>query len=168
MKKNLSVFIISFSVILLDQFTKWVVKVNVPFLSRTEVFPGLDITHLRNPGIAFGILRDMPSEIMFYFYIFVLVAVTAVVAFFLQKIDEKHKVPRYALACILGGAIGNSIDRFLCGYVTDFIAVYWPPNPDALWPPFNVADSAITVGTISMMIALFTGPRWEESKCLPE
>ncbi len=168
MKKNQSVFIISFSVVLFDQFTKWVVKANVPLFSRTEVFPGFDITHLRNPGIAFGMLRDMPSDIMFYFYVFILITVTIVIAFLLQKMDEKHTVPKYALACIFGGAIGNSIDRFLYGYVTDFIAVYWPKNPEMLWPPFNVADSAITVGAVSMIIVICIGRYGEKGKCSPE
>ena len=153
MRNYLGVFVISFLIVALDQLTKWLVKAHVPFLSRINVFSWLDITHLRNPGIAFGMLSDMPEDIRLYFYIVVFVVVLTVIFFVLLRIDEEQRVFRYALAFVLGGAIGNSIDRFAFGYVTDFIAVYWPGNPDLLWPPFNVADSAITVGAISILIS---------------
>ena len=152
MRNYLGVFVISFLVVSLDQLTKWLVKAHVPFLSRINVFSWFDITHLRNPGIAFGMLSDMSESVRLYFYVVVFVLVLAVVFFFLRRLGREQKVFRYALALVLGGAIGNSIDRFAWGYVTDFIAVYWPGNPDLLWPPFNVADSAITVGAIAVLV----------------
>ena len=152
MRNYLGVFVISFLIVSLDQLTKWLVKAHVPFLSRINVFSWLDITHLRNPGIAFGMLSNMSESVRFYFYVAVFVLVLVVIFFFLRRLDEEQRVFRYALAFVLGGAIGNSIDRFAYGYVTDFIAVYWPGNPGLLWPPFNVADSAITVGAISLLI----------------
>ena len=153
MRNYLGVFVISFLIVALDQLTKELVKAHVPLLSRINVFSWFDITHLRNPGIAFGMLRDMPEDIRFYFYIAVFVLVLIAIFFFLRRLEEEQRLFRYALAFVLGGAIGNSIDRFAYGYVTDFIAVYWPGNPDLLWPPFNVADSAITVGAISILIS---------------
>ena len=152
MRNYLGVFVISFLIVSLDQLTKWLVKAHVPYLSRINVFSWFDITHLRNPGIAFGMLRDMPEDLRFYFYIAVFILVLIVIFFFLRSLDDERRFFRYALAFVLGGAIGNSIDRFAFGYVTDFIAVYWPGNPDMLWPPFNVADSAITIGAISILI----------------
>ena len=153
MRNYLGVFVISFLIVALDQLTKWLVKVHVPFLSRINVFSWFDITHLRNPGIAFGMLRNMSEDIRLYFYIVVFVLVLVVIFFFLRRLAEEQRLFRYGLTLVLGGAIGNSIDRFAFGYVTDFIAVYWPGNPDLLWPPFNVADSAITVGAISILIS---------------
>ena len=152
MRNYLGVFVISFLIVSLDQLTKWLVKAHVPFLSRINVFSWFDITHLRNPGIAFGMLSDMSESVRFYFYVIVFVLVLVVIFFFLRRLEQEQKISRYALAFVLGGAIGNSIDRFAYGYVTDFIAVYWPGNPGLLWPPFNVADSAITVGAISILI----------------
>ncbi len=152
MRNYLGVFVISFLIVSLDQLTKWLVKAHVPFLSRINVFSWFDITHLRNPGIAFGMLSDMSESVRFYFYVAVFVLVLVVIFFFLRRLEQEQKIFRYALAFVLGGAIGNSIDRFAYGYVTDFIAVYWPGNPGLLWPPFNVADSAITVGAISLLI----------------
>ncbi len=157
MRNHLGVFVICFLVVSLDQLTKWLVKVHVPFLSRINVSSWLDITHLRNPGIAFGMLRDMSEDVRLYFYIAVFVLVLVVILFYLRRLEGEQRVFRYALAFVLGGAIGNSIDRFAHGYVTDFIAVYWPGNPDLLWPPFNVADSAITVGAISILVCGILG-----------
>lgn len=157
MRNYLGVFAISFLIVALDQLTKWLVKAHVPLFSRINVFSWFDITHLRNPGIAFGMLRNMSEDIRLYFYIAVFVLVLIVIFFFLRRLEEEQRLFRYALAFVLGGAIGNSIDRFAYGYVTDFIAVYWPGNPDLLWPPFNVADSAITVGAISILISGVVG-----------
>ena len=157
MRNYLGVFVISFLIVALDQLTKWLVKAHVPLFSRINVFSWFDITHLQNPGIAFGMLRNMSEDIRFYFYIAVFVLVLIVIFFFLRRLEEEQRLFRYALAFVLGGAIGNSIDRFAYGYVTDFIAVYWPGNPDLLWPPFNVADSAITVGAISILISGVVG-----------
>ncbi len=152
MRNYLSVFVISFLVVSLDQLTKWLVKTHVPFLSRINVFSWFDITHLQNPGIAFGMLKDMPENIRYYFYIIVFILVLVVIFLFFRRLSEEQKIFRYALALVLGGAIGNSIDRFSFGYVTDFIAVYLPGSPDLVWPPFNVADSAITVGAILILV----------------
>ena len=152
MRNYLTIFLVSFPIVVLDQVTKWLVREQVPLYSRTGVLPSLDITHVRNPGIAFGMLSDMPDRIRFYFYVSVFVAVAGMIVFFLRKLDARQKVLRLSLALVLGGAVGNCIDRFFYGYVTDFIAVYWPGNPDLVWPPFNVADSAITVGAISVLV----------------
>ena len=157
MRNYLGVFAISFLIVALDQLTKLLVKAHVPLFSRINVFSWFDITHLRNPGIAFGMLRNMSEDIRLYFYIAVFVLVLIVAFFFLRRLEEEQRLFRYALAFVLGGAIGNSIDRFAYGYVIDFIAVYWPGNPDLLWPPFNVADSAITVGAISILISGVVG-----------
>ncbi len=157
MRNYLSVFVAASVVVLLDQLTKWLVTVHVPYLSRINVFSWFDITHLRNPGIAFGMLRNMSEDIRFYFYIIVFVLVLVVVLLFLRTLEKERRIFRYALALLLGGAVGNSIDRFAYGYVTDFIAVYWPGRPDLLWPPFNVADSAITVGAVSILICGIAG-----------
>ena len=152
MRNYIVIFLVSAPVAVLDQLTKWLVRERVPLHSRTEVLPSLDITHVRNPGIAFGMLSDMPDRIRFYFYVFVFAAVAGMIVFFLRKLDARQKILRCSLALVLGGAVGNCVDRFLYGYVTDFVAVYWPGNPDLVWPPFNVADSAITVGAISVLV----------------
>ena len=89
MRNYLGVFVISFLIVSLDQLTKWLVKAHVPFLSRINVFSWFDITHLRNPGIAFGMLSDMSESVRFYFYIAVFVLVLVVIFFFLRRLDAR-------------------------------------------------------------------------------
>jgi signal peptidase II len=90
--------------------------------------------------------------------LFVLIFVLAVIAIFifLKKAESRDKIMVISLSFILGGAIGNSIDRFRLGYVTDFIDFHWFGNLKYHWPPFNVADAAITIGVILILFeALF-------------
>lgn len=96
MRNYLSIFVISFLIVFLDQLTKWLVKAHVPFLSRINVFSWFDITHLRNPGIAFGMLSDMPESVRLYFYIVVFVLVLVVIFFFLRRLEKEQRVFRYA------------------------------------------------------------------------
>ena len=152
MKKHLSVFLITSVVVILDQITKWVVVMKIPLYSKIEILPILDFTHIRNTGVAFGMLRDMPDSIRYPFFALVLVLAVVAVFIFLQKLDEDEKLIRYCLGLILGGALGNSLDRFRLGYVTDFINFHWVGDSSLNWPPFNIADSAITVGAVTIFI----------------
>lgn len=133
-----------------DQFTKWVVVTRLQLFERHAWLPVLEITRLHNRGAAFSFLNDAGG---WQFYLFVglalLVSVGIVIA--LMRIPTgKPSWITVGLALILGGAIGNVIDRILRGYVVDFIHVHW----GELWyfPAFNVADSAITVGAICMVL----------------
>lgn len=148
MKKYLSVILITSTVVILDQITKWIVVMKIPLYSKIEVFPILDFTHIRNTGVAFGMLRDLPDNIRYPFFALVLILAIVAVFIFLRKLGEDEKLIKYCLGLILGGALGNSIDRFRLGYVTDFINFHWVGNSSLNWPPFNIADSAITVGAI--------------------
>ncbi len=158
MKKHLPVLLITLIVVALDQFTKWLVVMKIPLYSKIEILPILDFTNIRNTGVAFGMLRDMPDSIRYPFFALVLILAIVAVFIFLQKLDENEKIIRFCLGLILGGALGNSIDRFRLGYVTDFLNFHWVGNSSLNWPPFNIADSAITVGAISIFIfgILFT------------
>ena len=158
LRSYLPVLVVSLSVVSADQLTKWLVRQSVPLHSRTNVLPSLDLTHLQNPGIAFGMLRDMPDQIRFWFYVVVFIFAVGAIVLFLRNIEAERRTLRLSLALLLGGAVGNCADRFFHGYVTDFIAVYWPGNPHLVWPPFNVADAAITVGAISVLVCgMFQG-----------
>lgn len=139
-------------VVILDQLTKWLVVKNIPLYSSVKVLPVLDFTHIRNPGVAFGMLRDLPDSIRFPFFIVVLVLAVIAIFLFLRKLDNNDRILIYCLGLILGGAVGNSIDRFRLGYVTDFLNFHWIGNTSLNWPPFNISDSAITVGAILVFI----------------
>lgn len=152
MKRHLPVLLITLVVIILDQITKWLVVIKIPLYSTIEILPILDFTHIRNTGVAFGMLRDLPDTVRYPFFALVLVLAVIAVFVFLRKLDDDERVVRFCLGLILGGALGNSIDRFRLGYVTDFINFHWVGDSTLNWPPFNIADSAITIGAICIFI----------------
>ena len=146
---------VSLAVIVVDQITKWVIRTELPLYNRINVLPFFDITHLRNTGAAFGILRDLPESLRFLLFAIVLIIAILAIFIFLRKVAENDRVLVVSLGLILGGAIGNSIDRFRFGYVTDFLGFHWFGNLHYQWPPFNVADSAITIGVILILFDTF-------------
>lgn len=136
--------------IVLDQITKWLVRTRVPLYSSVEVIPNfLDITHVRNTGAAFGFLNavDFPGKT-------IIIAVVAIVALigvsaYAGTMNSQQLLSRLGMALIIGGAAGNLIDRVFVGSVVDFVDAYW--GSFHFWA-FNVADSAITVGVILVIL----------------
>jgi len=146
---------VSLFVIVSDQVTKWLIRANTALFERMPLLPFLDITHIRNRGAAFGILNDLPEGIRMPLFALVLVLAIIVISIFLKKAESRDRILIFSLSLIMGGAIGNSIDRFRLGYVTDFIDFHWFGDPNYHWPPFNVADSAITIGVILILFDAF-------------
>ena len=137
-------------IVALDQLTKALIRSKLALHDSVNVVPGvLDITHVRNTGAAFGMLNDM--HFRYKPAVMVLVAVLALVAvgMYAMTLPREQRVARFGLALILGGAVGNLIDRAMTGYVVDFVDVYW--RGIHFWA-FNVADSAITVGVVLMLL----------------
>jgi signal peptidase II len=137
-------------IVVLDQITKALVKARLPLHESITVIPGFfDLTHVRNTGAAYGFLDNVDFPYKPAVMVFVaLVALVAVAAYALT-LPASQRVARYGLALILGGAVGNLIDRATMGYVVDFVDVYW--RGIHFWA-FNVADSAITVGVVLMLV----------------
>ncbi len=155
MNKYWIAFAVSSFVVAIDQLSKWLVRRDLPIYSKTELLPFLDLTHIRNTGAAFGILADLPESIRLPLFVLVLITAVIVILLFLKNTDSRHKTLILGLSLILGGAVGNSIDRFRLRYVTDFIDFHWFGNPALHWPPFNLADSAITIGVILILTDTF-------------
>jgi len=155
MNKYKIAVVIALLVIVLDQVSKWMIRSSLPLYKRIEILPFFDITHLRNTGAAFGILRDLPDSLRFALFTVVLIIAIVVIFIFLKKTANEDKLLIVSLSLILGGAIANSIDRFRLGYVTDFLGFHWFGNLNYQWPPFNVADSAITIGVILIIFDSF-------------
>lgn len=151
--------IVATIVIILDQLSKWLVVKSIPLYDKVPFLPFLDITHIRNPGAAFGIFSDLPEHVRLVFFAIVLITAVVVILYFLNKTGPTDKLLRFSLGLILGGAIGNSIDRFRLRYVTDFIDFHWFGNPALHYPPFNIADSAITIGVILILFDTFITKR---------
>jgi len=137
-------------IVSLDQITKALVRANVPLYDTVPVVSGiLNLTHVRNSGAAFGFLNtvDFPGKAA----ILALVATAAFVgiAFYAASSSSRERMARFGLTMILAGAIGNLIDRLVLGSVVDFVDVVF--GSWHFWA-FNVADSAISIGVVAMMI----------------
>lgn len=144
MNKGILIAIISLVVVFLDVISKKIIVSKIPLYESINVLPFLNIVHVQNKGAAFSILSDLGNH---YFIGISLIAISAIIVYV-------YKLPKglefFSLSMILGGAIGNLIDRIMIGKVTDFIDVFvgrWH------WPAFNVADSALTVGIILFLAA---------------
>lgn len=150
-KWKLSALIVSI-VILFDQTSKFLIRSSLTLYEKVNVFPFFDVVHYRNRGAAFGILNDLNDDIRLLFFLSVFVVAVVVIVAFLYKLPEKSRLLTVALSMVLGGAVGNSIDRFRLGYVTDFLDLHWFDNPALHWAAFNLADSAISVGVALVLL----------------
>ena len=144
---------LSLVIIALDQVSKWAIVKWVELYRSIPVSEFLDITYLRNTGAAFSFLADA-SGWQRWFFIILGIVVSIIIIFWLRQLKaSEQRLLVLGLSLVAGGAIGNVIDRIHLGYVVDFIHVHWG---DAYFPAFNVADSAITVGAVFLIIdALF-------------
>lgn len=141
----------------LDQLSKqWIVR-SFYYREVQPVIPGwLDLTHVRNPGGAFSFFASGEPEFRLAFFIGAsLVAITMLVVFFV-KLPRDARLSGAALGAVLGGALGNLIDRVLYGEVIDWIDVHLTAT--YTWPTFNVADSCIVVGVIALLLETFVEP----------
>ena len=109
-----------------------------------------NLTYVRNTGAAFGLFADLPARVRGWLFTFVSIAALVVLVMLLRSLGPAQQAVRLALVGVLGGAIGNMIDRIRFGEVIDFLDVYWGQYH---WPAFNLADSCITVGVIVMLAA---------------
>ena len=130
--------------LILDQISKWLIVNNVPEYRSLTIIPGcFDLVNIRNRGAAFGFLNR--SDIEWQFWLFLLATIIAVGAIFYVVRTLKTNIPVLVLGlgCILGGALGNLIDRLRMRAVIDFLDFYWR---DWHWPAFNLADAGICIG----------------------
>lgn len=137
-------FLIASSVLLLDQFVKSVIQQKMQEGLSIPVLPGIfHITYILNPGAAFGLFEEQQ-------WLFILVAVLLVigVAVLFRQLLQQPPVMRLGAALLLGGALGNLIDRIRLGKVVDFLDF-------RIWPIFNVADIAICIGVGFILLAMF-------------
>jgi signal peptidase II len=140
--------LLSAGIVLIDQFTKVLIVGYYKLGDTTYVTSFLDIVRAHNMGAAFSFLHSASGWQRWFF-----TAVGVAAAVFIVWLLRRHAGQRlfsFALACILGGAVGNVIDRLVYGYVVDFIQVHW--NSAWYFPAFNIADSAITVGAACLVL----------------
>lgn len=143
---------LSVLVVVVDQLTKAYIVSAFALYDRVQLLPVFGITRLHNTGAAFSFLASAGGW-QRWFFIAIAVAVTALVCVWLKRMPRRgHAWLAASLALIVGGAIGNVIDRVFRGYVVDFLSVHWDRW---FFPAFNVADSALTVGAVILLIESF-------------
>jgi signal peptidase II len=143
-------FFVALSVVILDQITKAMVRPSLALHQSIEIIPGfLDLTRVHNTGAAFGMLNAVEFPMKTVALSLVATIALAGVAWYAATVPLSDRLARIGVAAVLGGAVGNLIDRASAGYVLDFVDAYWG---DWHFWAFNVADAAITVGVIFMIL----------------
>ena len=140
-------YAISFAIVILDQLTKKIILAKMALRDVVEVTSFFDIVHLHNYGAAFSFLHNAGGW-QRYFLSAISILVSIVLPFYIKK--NQHDIfLAMGLTLVLGGAIGNLVDRLFLGYVVDFVSLHIDDVFN--WPAFNVADSAISLGVIVLI-----------------
>jgi signal peptidase II len=142
-KKHLLFLSIAIIIFIIDQLTKQAVRTNLElYQSKTVIQSILSLTYSRNTGAAFGILKDQT-----WVFVWLSFLVLGVILYFYDDIVKKNELS-IPIALILGGVLGNLIDRIFFGYVIDFIDFHF-------WPIFNIADTTLTIGCVLLAITFW-------------
>lgn len=149
---------ISALVLILDQISKYYIVHSFTLYESLNLLPGLNFTYVHNTGAAFSFLSDAGG---WQRWLFILLSsgVSIGLLIWMYSLPVTWRWLAVALALVLGGALGNLVDRIMYGYVIDFIDVYYQGWH---WPAFNIADSAISIGVVMLIIDTF----WFEHACM--
>ncbi|RME17039.1 MAG: signal peptidase II [Bdellovibrio sp.] len=153
-RKYLILMVFSGLIIALDQVTKIYIHTHFKLHESLPVIQNFfNITYVRNKGAAFGMLHDSHETFRTIFFLAIPPLAAIIILFLLRGIKNSQTIYIYAYSAIFAGAIGNYIDRLRLGYVVDFLDFHIYNR--FTWPAFNIADSAIVVGVITLMILTF-------------
>ena len=148
----------------MDQVSKLVVSGSMQLYQSIKIMPYFNLTYVHNTGAAFSFLSDAGGW-QRWFFAGLAVIISTVMVVWLAKLKQHETLLAVALSLVLGGAIGNLIDRLAYGYVIDFLDVYYQSWH---WPAFNIADSAITLGVVLMLLESFGLGKSEDAAELKE
>lgn len=137
--------------VILDQWSKIAVDSSMQLYESIAVIPYFNLTYVRNTGAAFSFLSEAGGWQRWFFAIMSII-ISTILTVWLYRLKKHESMLAIALALVLGGAIGNLIDRLAYGYVIDFFDVYYQSYH---WPIFNIADSAISLGVFLMLLESF-------------
>ena len=146
---NLRWLWLSLGVLVADQLTKWAALAGLEYARPQELLPFFNFTLLYNTGAAFSFLADHDGW-QRWFFVFLAVAIVAALLAWLAFVALDDRRIKAGIAAVIGGAVGNVIDRVAYGYVVDFLDFHWAGWH---WPAFNIADAAITIGVVLIIWA---------------
>jgi signal peptidase II len=153
-KKYPLTIVVSLSVIILDQCTKYLIIKSFALHQSLDLIEHyLTIVYIRNKGIAFGLLAGQGGGTRVILLIITSLFAIAFIFYLLSSLKDRQVYATVTLSLVLGGAVGNLIDRVRWGEVVDFIDFHWY---NYHWPAFNCADSAISIGLVLLIIGIFT------------
>jgi signal peptidase II len=153
--------VVALVVLVVDQITKAVVDEAMSLHQTIPVLPFFSLTYVRNTGAAFGLFSGAPDGLRVPLFISVTVVALVLLVSFLRSLPADRWLLAGAVGGILGGAIGNFVCRLRYGEVIDFFHLHWG---DFSWPMFNVADSAITVGAVIVLLTSVRAPAEAEGE----
>ena len=142
--------LVALAVVAVDQVTKAIVARSMGLHETIPLLPVFSLTYVRNTGAAFGVLGAAPASIRLPLFLLVTVGAAWALVSMLRRAQAGQRALVAALGAILGGAAGNLVCRVRYGEVIDFLDAHWG---DLHWPAFNVADSAITVGVLIVLLS---------------
>ena len=140
-------------IVIIDQLAKLWVQDHLVLFTTHPVIPGFfNLVHVLNRGAAFGFLNRSDIQWQTYFFFAATALAVMIIFHLLRMARDDDKLLIVGLSCILGGAVGNLIDRIRTGEVVDFLDFYWK---NYHWPAFNVADIAIFLGSLGLLVAFY-------------
>ena len=151
---------VSLLVVVLDQVTKQIAEAQLPLHQAVNLLPYFDWYLTYNTGAAFSLLADAGGWQRWFFTVIAII-ISIVIVQWIRKLPAEETLNALSLVLILGGAIGNLIDRILLGHVIDYIQVWLGSYP---FPAFNIADAAISVGAGLLILSSFYGNRKAETE----
>jgi len=134
-------------IVIFDQLSKYMASHILVMYEAVAVMPMFNFTLMHNTGAAFSFLSDAGGWQRWFFTIIALV-ISAVIFIWIRRLNSDQQLQAIGLSLVLGGALGNVIDRVLLGHVVDFIQIYYK---QWYWPAFNIADSAISIGVVLLI-----------------
>jgi signal peptidase II len=143
-------------VVILDQLSKYLIQATIPLHGSIPILGGFfDLVHVRNRGFAFGLMNRPTGPLFFAFLVAATTGALILLFYWFRRLRDRNWTVILGISLILGGAVGNLIDRLRYREVIDFLDFYVGPYH---WPAFNLADSAITIGTIGVALNMLFSP----------
>lgn len=157
--KNLHWCWLALIILLLDQLSKYFITISLQLYQSVPVLPFFNLTLMHNTGAAFSFLDQRP-QLAFWLFSGIAVLMSVVIVVWLYRLPGERRWMGFALGLVLGGAVGNLLDRFIHGHVIDFLDFYYK---NWHFPAFNIADSAISVGAAILFLEMLFGGKPQEN-----